>query len=41
MFFSNIFYTRDITYGRVFVNYRHEKDDPYRVRICVGGNIIY
>ena len=27
---------RDITYGRVVVNYRPEKDDPYRVRLCVG-----
>ena len=27
---------RHITYGRVVVNYRPEKDDPYRVRLCVG-----
>ena len=31
---------RDITYGRVVVNYRPEKDNPYRFQICVGGDII-
>ena len=29
---------RDITYGRVVVNYRPEKDDPYRTRLTVGGD---
>ena len=32
---------RDITYGRIVVKYRPEKDDPYIVRLCVGGNIIH
>ena len=32
---------RDITYGRVVVNYRPEKDDPYRVRICRGSNRLH
>ena len=32
---------RDITYGRVVMNYRPEKYDPYRVRICVGVNRIH
>ena len=30
----------DCTYGRIVANYRPEKDDPYRIRICVGGNLI-
>ena len=29
---------RNITYGRVVVNYRPEKDDPYRTRLTVGSN---
>jgi len=29
---------RDITYGRVVVNYRPEKDDPYQTRLTVGGD---
>ena len=29
---------RDVTYGRVVVNYRPEKDDPYRTRLTVGGD---
>ena len=29
---------RDITYGRVVVNYRPEKDYPYRTRLTVGGD---
>ena len=31
---------KDITYGRVVVNYRPEKSDPYRTRLTVGGNLI-
>ena len=29
---------RDITYGRVVVDYRPEKSDPYRTRLKVGGD---
>ena len=29
---------RDVTYGRIVVSYRPEKDDPYGVRLTVGGN---
>ena len=29
---------RDVTYVRVAVNYRPEKDDPYQTRLTVGGN---
>ena len=33
---------RDVTYGRVVVDYRPEKSDPYRTRIIVGGDrVIY
>ena len=31
---------RDVTYGRVCVNYRPEKVDPNRTRLTVGGNRI-
>jgi len=31
---------RDVTYGRVVVNYRPEKADPYRTRLTVGGDRI-
>ena len=31
---------RDITYGRICANYRPEKEDPYRIRLTVGGNLI-
>ena len=31
---------RDVTYGRIVVSYRPEKDDPYRFRLTVGGNRI-
>jgi hypothetical protein len=31
---------RDVTYGRVCVNYRPEKADPNRTRLTVGGNRI-
>ena len=29
---------RNVTYGRIVVNYRSEKTDPYRTRLTVGGN---
>ena len=29
---------RDVTYGRVVVNFRPEKEDPYRTRLTVGGD---
>ena len=32
---------RDVTYGRICANYRPEKDDPYRIRLTVGGNLIH
>jgi hypothetical protein len=28
------------TYARIVVNYRHQKEDPNRIRITVGGNLI-
>ena len=31
---------KDATYGRVVVNYRPEKGDPYSTRLTVGGNLI-
>ena len=31
---------RDVTYGRIVVNYRPEKSDPYRSRLTVGGDRI-
>eukprot|EP00804_Cyclotella_cryptica_P019948 CCRYP_007857-RA/>CCRYP_007857-RA protein AED:0.46 eAED:0.46 QI:0/-1/0/1/-1/1/1/0/132 len=31
---------KDVTYGRIVANYRPEKDDPYRIRLTVGGNRI-
>ena len=30
----------DCTYGRICANYRSEKDDPYRIRLTVGGDRI-
>ena len=29
---------RNVTYGRIVVNYRPEKTDPYCTRLTVGGN---
>ena len=29
---------RDVTYGRIVVNYRPETSDPYRTCLTVGGN---
>ena len=31
---------RDVTYGRIVVNYRPEKSDPYGSRLTVGGDRI-
>ena len=31
---------KDVTYGRIVVNYRPEKSDPNRVRLTVGGDRI-
>lgn len=31
---------RTATYGRICVNYRPQKEDPYRTRLAVGGNRI-
>ena len=31
---------RTVTYARIVVDYRAQKDDPNRVRITVGGNLI-
>ena len=31
---------KKITYGRIVVDYRSQKDDPNRVRITAGGNLI-
>eukprot|EP00804_Cyclotella_cryptica_P013851 CCRYP_018168-RA/>CCRYP_018168-RA protein AED:0.40 eAED:0.40 QI:0/0/0/1/0/0/2/0/444 len=31
---------RNVTYGRIVANFRPEKDDPYRIRLTVGGNRI-
>jgi hypothetical protein len=31
---------KDVTYTRICVNYRPEKEDPNRVRITVGGDRI-
>ena len=31
---------RTITYGRIVIDYRPQKEDPNRVRITAGGNLI-
>ena len=31
---------RDVTYGCVVVNFRPEKEDPYRTRLTVGGDCV-
>ena len=31
---------KDVTYGRVVVDYRPEKSDPYQNQLTVGGNLI-
>eukprot|EP00804_Cyclotella_cryptica_P002855 CCRYP_009391-RA/>CCRYP_009391-RA protein AED:0.18 eAED:0.18 QI:0/0/0/1/1/1/2/0/800 len=31
---------KDVTYWRIVANFRPEKDDPYRIRLTVGGNRI-
>ena len=28
------------TYAQIVVNYRHQKEDPNRISIAVGGNLI-
>ena len=37
---ANIPGDRTVTYARIVVDYRCQKDDPNRVRITVGGNLI-
>eukprot|EP00804_Cyclotella_cryptica_P029279 CCRYP_011676-RA/>CCRYP_011676-RA protein AED:0.16 eAED:0.06 QI:0/0/0/1/0/0/6/0/1468 len=37
---KNIPKDRTVTYARIVVDYRPQKDDPNRVRITVGGNLI-
>jgi hypothetical protein len=37
---QNIPTDRTITYARIVVNYGPQKQDPNRVRITVGGNLI-
>ena len=31
---------KDVSYGRIVVDYRPQKDEPYRTRLTVGGNLI-
>ena len=31
---------KTVTYARVIPDYRPQKDDPYRIRITAGGNLI-
>ena len=31
---------KDITYVRICANYRPEKEDPNRIRITLGGNLV-
>ena len=37
---TNIPKDRVVTYARVVVDFRPQKDDPNRVRITAGGNLI-
>ena len=37
---SNIPLDRVVTYARIVVDYRPQKEDPNRVRITAGGNLI-
>ena len=37
---ANIPKDRTVTYARIVIDYRAQKDDPNRVRITVGGNLI-
>ena len=37
---ANIPADRIVTYARIVVDYREQKEDPNRVRITVGGNLI-
>ena len=38
---KNIPSDKTVTYARIVVDYRASKDDPNRVRITVGGNLIH
>ena len=31
---------KDVTYGRIVVDYRPQKEEPHRTRLTVGGNLI-
>ena len=31
---------KDVTYARICANYRPEKEDPNRIRITLGGNLV-
>ena len=37
---ANIPQDRTVTYARIVVDFRPQKDDPHRVRITAGGNLI-
>ena len=37
---KNIPVDRTVTYARIVVDYRPQKQDPYRVRVTVGGNLL-
>ena len=37
---KNIPKNRKVTYGRLSVEYREQKEDPNRVRLTAGGNLI-
>ena len=38
---KNIPKDRKVTYGRLVVDYREQKEDPNRVRLTAGGNLIW
>ena len=31
---------KDVTYGRIVVDYRPQKEEPHRTRLTAGGNLI-
>ena len=37
---KNIPKDKTITYERITVDYREQKEDPYRMKLTVGGNLI-
>ncbi len=37
---ANMLADRLATYANIIVDFRPQKEDPYRIRICVGGNLI-